>query len=300
MNKIDKALERQIDRNKTKNILNAVLDQTIETDPNFLAALEDLLAGDPEIRSDVALESAISSAAKLLLQRLYAINQYLQIDAAKTCALERIYRRTWRRIVATHDIQAALRNYHYPALQRWVARAYPRHFVKALRSVPAIGHVVCAEYSPSLQIALLHLDPPSLQPPLLDIGCGSSAALLRHLRALHMEAYGIDRLVEKPAPHLQQVDWFDYHFEPETWGTITSNMAFTNHLLYAYHHESARLNQYVITFNKIVESLIIGGSFHYAPSVPFLEQTLDPGRYRVETFPITRDISMTRTRRMLR
>ncbi len=122
MKKIEQALQRQLELNQTKNMLYAQLDQIIEIDLDFLAALEELLPRGPASFPEPGLEAAISSASRMLLQRLYAINQFLHIDEPKRQQLERIYRRTWRRIVETQNIQATLNDYHYPALTKWIAR----------------------------------------------------------------------------------------------------------------------------------------------------------------------------------
>jgi hypothetical protein len=298
MPRINKALQQQLDLNRTKNLLYAQLNQIIEIDPDFLAALEDLLASDKRSPAEQSQPDNSAIAAHLLLERLYAINQFLQVDEQQVRELESIYRRTWQRIVTTQDIRATLRDYHYPELANWIARLYPQDFREQLRTSPTIGHVICAEYSPQLQIDLLKLDLSAIPQPVLDIGCGGTAGLVRHLRALQIESYGIDRQIEKAETYLQQLDWFEYEFEPETWGTLISNMAFTNHLLYAYHHDSAQLESYLRKFKDIIAALAIGGSFHYAPSLPFVEQRLAATVYRVERSAVVTDISLTRLMRI--
>ncbi len=298
MNKLVVAIRRQIELNKTKNMLYARLGQVIEIDPTFLVVLEELVAKDAETMSDLALQDAVSFASKTLINRLYSINQFLQIEEEKAHDLESIYLHTWKKIIATKDIHSTLKNYHYPALARWIASLYPKHFVKRLQWLPTVGHLVCGEYSPEFQIELLRIDLRALKQPLLDIGCGTSAGLVRYLRALGIEAHGFDRHIEEGGPHLQQSDWFDYRFEPYAWGTITSNMAFTNHFLYAYHHDNTQLCLYARKFNEIIESLMIGGSFHYAPSISFIEHSLEASKYQVERFAVVKDISMTRIRKV--
>jgi hypothetical protein len=230
----------------------------------------------------------------MLIKRLYFINQFIQISEQKRRGLESIYRHTWQRIVETKSIQAILKDYHYPHLTNWIASLYPQSFLKHLRDLPTIGHIVCEEYSPQLQIDLLRLDVQTLRQPLLDIGCGSRAGLTRHLRALGIDAYGIDRQIEQGETYLQQTDWLDYELDPDTWGTIVSNMAFTNHLHYVGCHNPAQLELYLQKFKEMIEALTIGGSFHYAPSVPLVEERLDPTVYRVECFEAVGEIHMTR------
>ncbi|HEX2995450.1 MAG TPA: hypothetical protein VHP14_11535, partial [Anaerolineales bacterium] len=133
-----------------------------------------------------------------------------------------------------------------------------------------------------------------------DLGCGSKAGLTRHLRALGMEAYGIDRQIEKEEPYLQQADWLGYKFEPDQWGSVISNMAFTNHLHYVNHHDRAQLELYLRKFKEILEALEIGGSFYYAPGVPFIEERLEVDTYHVEHFDVVGKIQATQITRVAR
>ncbi len=293
MSKIDKALRRQIDRNKTKNILYAQLSQIMEIAPEFLAVLEELLTSNPNALSHSARQSSASFASEILIKRLYTINQFIQVSEQKEHELENIYLRTWQRIVETKDIEAALKEHHYPELATWIASLYPQSFRQPLRSLPTVGQVVCEEYSPQLQIDLLRLDLPNLKQPVLDIGCGSRASLVWHLRSLEIEAYGIDRRIEREEPYLQQISWMDYRFEPDRWGSIVSNMAFTNHLHYVNHHDRAQLELYLQKFKEILESLMVGGIFTYAPSVPAVEESLEAKIYRAERFDGVREIQAT-------
>ena len=161
-------------------MLYAQLDRIIEIDPDFLAALEELLKNGSEFFSEPAWQAAISFASETLIKRLYTINQFIRVSEQKKHELEGIYRRSWQRIVETKNIQAMLMEHHYPELTEWIASLYPQSFRKPLRDVPTVGKVVCEEYSPQLQMDLLRLDIHTLEQPLLDIGCGNAAALTRH------------------------------------------------------------------------------------------------------------------------
>jgi len=297
LSRLDDALQRQIDLNQTRNVLHTRLGQTIEIDPEFLAVLEELCAKDGQAFSEAALQDAISFASKTLMKRMISINQFLQIDDEKTHDLENIYLHTWKRIIKTRDIPSTLRNHHYPALTRWMSGLYPEHFIEQLKSSPAIGHVVCEEYSAELQARLLGIDIQTFKQPLLDIGCGNSAGFVRYLRTFQKQAYGFDRRIENEESFLQQSNWLDYRFEPGAWGTIVSHMAFTNHFIHVFHHDKTQLNLYGRKFNEILGSLAAGGSFHYAPGLPFIEQGIDPEKYQVEQLVVIKGISTTRITR---
>ena len=57
-----------------------------------------------------------------------------------------------------------------------------------------LNNTVCGGYSPSLQLRVLDLIYERLAEPVLDVGCGRDAPLIRHLRERGVEAFGIDRI----------------------------------------------------------------------------------------------------------
>ena len=60
---------------------------------------------------------------------------------------------------------------------------------------------------------MLGLNIESIIQPVIDIGCGKKAALVKLLREQGVEAYGIDEDVI-PEEHLIRADYMDYTFEP--------------------------------------------------------------------------------------
>ena len=249
--------------------------------PSFLAALEELLNPNLSDKPEEDCVEFVSFTAKELVKRLYSINPYLQVSKEAVENLEQIYRQTWQRIKKTQDIKSTLHEFHYPELSKWVAKLYPEEFQERLRLSPGIGHVAYGEYSAELQIELLGIDTAHIKPPIIDIGCGSQANLVVYFRSLGIEAHGIDRSLETHKPYLTRMDWLDYCFEPNRWGTIVSNMGFTNHLNYAYLHDYSQLERYLLKMKEIVESLTKGGYFYYAPSLPFVEDRLSTKNYKV-------------------
>jgi hypothetical protein len=280
---IENSIKQQLEANRSKNLLYENVEQIIEIEPGFLAALEELLdATRAKNQPENIPSEVVSFAAQALLKRLYAVNQYLSIGDQQIEELKEIYRQTWLTMLGTGNVRSVLRQVHYPALSRWLAALYPKEFRKHLRSAPEVGGVVYEEYSARLQIELLQIDVAELKQPVLDIGCGSHANLVRHLRSLGIAACGFDRQLEIREPYLAQSDWFEYPFEPGRWGSIVSNMAFTNHLNYAYRHDVSRLESYLLKMKEILAALAAGGSFYYAPGLPFVEDHLAPERYKVE------------------
>jgi len=248
----------------------------MELEPCFLNAMQ-VAASQSEIPPDEAITFAMLS----FLDSLHSVNPYLQISGPKIAALELIYRQTFHHIKQSGEIDAILKTYHYPALACWLGPLYPPEFRQGLRASPVVREVVYGEYSAQLQIELLGLDFTHLKSPVLDIGCGRQAHLAKHLYTLGFDVHGIDSRLKARAPYLKQADWFDYGFETEKWGTIISNMAFTNHLNYAYRHDSTQLKAYLLKAREIFASLALGGSFYYAPGLPFIEDKLPREHYRI-------------------
>lgn len=204
--------------------------------------------------------------------------------------LKEIYKLSWQAMQQTRNICLVLREIHYPALAQWLAPLYPKAFLKQLRYQGEVGHIVNEEYSAEFQIDLFDLNISRIKQPVLDIGCGSRANLVRYLRSLGVEAFGIDRYLKIHEPYLDQIDWFEYTFCKGSWGTIVSNMAFTNHLNFAYLHDFSQFEPYLLKMNEILESLQGSGSYYYAPALPFIEDRLVAHSYRVDRQPVTGDI----------
>ncbi len=294
MPSIQESIQQQLNINQSKNLLFEYIQQSMSVAPSFLAALETLLISDTGHPPEEAYAGFVSFTANEMVKRIYAINPYLRVGPADTAALEQIYRQTWQLIQQTRDIKTTLNAFHYPALSKWLAGLYPEEFQKSLRGSPGVGRVTYEEYSAEFQIELFGLDLASLQEPILDVGCGSRANLVRHLRAAGLEAYGIDRCVDTSCPYILQVDWFDYRFEKDRWGTLISNMGFTNHLNYAYRHDFSQLERHLLKMKEMMEALAPGGCFTYAPGLPAVEEAFPAQQYIIQREQKNQDLSVSR------
>jgi hypothetical protein len=293
MQSIKVSIKQQLDVNKSRNLLFENITQIMNVEPSFLAALEELLNSNLSDQSADAYEDVVSFTAKELVKRLHSINPYLQVGQAHVEDLEQIYRQTWQIIKETRDIKTTLNEFHYPELSKWLTTLYPENLQSLRKSSASVSPLTYAEYSAELQVELFGIDTAQIKQPVIDIGCGSQANLVRYFRSVGIEAYGVDRHLQICQPYLHQLEWFDFYFEPGKWGTIVSNMAFTNHLNYAYRHDISQLEGYLAKMKEILESLSIGGYFRYAPSLPFVEDKLSSARYRVEREQKIRDVSVT-------
>lgn len=139
--------------------------------------------------------------------------------------------------------------------------------------------VVASEYAPDIQLAVLGLKLSDVTSPVLDVGCGSRALLVRHLRGLGHDVTGIDRDATEEAT---RADWLTFDYGAARWKTVLSHLGFSLHFLRAHRASEDDARKYAETYIRITRSLMPMGIFAYAPSLPFFESVLPAGRFRVE------------------
>ncbi|TFL16557.1 class I SAM-dependent methyltransferase [Jannaschia formosa] len=146
----------------------------------------------------------------------------------------------------------------------------------------AADEPLCAHYSPGLQLRLLDITPTDMPGPVLDLGCGEDAALVHELHRLgRIDAWGLDALCETNG-HLFRGDWNDARFTPAAWGTILAHHSFSLHAFRAHlHGPDTTATRHARTYMRILASLKPGGSFRYAPALPFLEDLLPADQWLV-------------------
>lgn len=179
---------------------------------------------------------------------------------------------------------------HHVALWQF-GRAFVKSQFAVDESVP--GPIPpCFEYDPEFQLKLWGIPPEKVRErlvePVLDLGCGQQAALVRWLRERGVDAYGVDKLAE-PGEFVQQGDWLDTPLEPGRWGTIISHMGFSNHFFHHHLRTDGHPERYARRFMDILRALKPGGRFLYAPGLPFFEPLLPEGWVEVVTRPIDVD-----------
>jgi hypothetical protein len=145
--------------------------------------------------------------------------------------------------------------------------------------------VVSAEYAPDLQLEILGLDPDLLPEPVLDLGCGKEGRLVAALRARGKDARGVDRLAE-PGPALSRGDWLDVPLAPGGFGAVLSHLGFSLHFLHHHLRQGGDAARYALRYMAVLRALRLGGVFAYAPGLPFVEEHLPPGVWRVERSPV--------------
>lgn len=152
------------------------------------------------------------------------------------------------------------------------------------RAVP-LREVVSAQYTPELQLRVLGLDPAALAAPVLDLGCGAEARLVRWLVARGVDARGVDRAAE-PSDRVERGDWLSVPLAPASLGTIVSHLGFSLHFLHHHLRPGGEALRYARRYMDVLRALRPGGTFAYAPGLPFVEAHLPAAVWRVETSPV--------------
>jgi hypothetical protein len=140
---------------------------------------------------------------------------------------------------------------------------------------------VSAEYSPELQLTILGLGLEGLAEPVLDLGCGERAELVRYLRARGKAAVGIDRYLSVE-DGVRELDWFSLPLVPDSWGTVIAHQSFSLHFLHHHLGSGPEPERYARRYREILGAVRRGGAFVYAPGLPFLEPLLSDREFRVE------------------
>ncbi len=154
----------------------------------------------------------------------------------------------------------------------------------------ALNRVISGRYAPQLQWAALGLSPDSLKGPVLDLGCGEDAFLVRGLRDLGIEAYGIDR--RAPQDVGLSGDWLTWDYGRDRWGTVISHLGFSLHFLHHHLGSEEQAARYAHAYLRIVRALVPGGTFAYVPSLPFFETHLPEGLCQLTHHPLPEELRL--------
>ncbi len=224
------------------------------------------------------------------LRWLQSRSQFLALDDAALEALATLHRDALREGAAALGAAAdaaALAAAVEPILDRYVAGLWDlvRRLERPGDAQAALQEVVSAEYDPALQLRILGLDVAGLAEPILDLGCGAGAHLVRWLRARGLAAVGIDRAAE-PAEGILRADWLETPLVPGSLGTAISHQGFSLHFLHHHLRPGGEAARYARRYMEILRALRPGGRFAYAPGLPFIEEHLPPAAWRVERTPV--------------
>ena len=276
MDKYFQIIDKLILFNQGKNLFIEDNEMTLKFDEETLKVISDL--ENINIESEKIL---IDYAADKALEEFCRINQYYTFNSPAKSDLRKIYEALFYSIKKREiSIQIIAKN-HYQNLKQWLLATNP--FAEKIYSNAGseISPVACSEYSPDLQMKILRIDINTLLSPVLDIGCGKQGSLVKYLNNVGIETYGIDRFSFEE-DNLINSDWLEYDYGNKKWGTIISNLGFSNHFNHHHLREDGNYIEYGKKYMDVLKSLKIGGRFHYAPAIKFIEQHLDNEQFKIQ------------------
>jgi len=272
MDRFIENIDKQIELNQDKNILldNLEIFQFANETVIAISTIDKVNPDSRQFLIDYATDKAIEEFCR--------VNQYYSFGSKAKSDLKQIYSDLFESFQAKTDSIEYISKKHYEKLKKWLKESNPFAEKMYINADKKINPVACSEYSPKLQINILQIDIEHLIQPVLDIGCGSYGHLVDYLKNLGIEIYGIDRF-NFTASNLITADWLEYDYGKEKWGTIISNLGFSNHFNHHNLRENGNYIEYGKAYMNILHSLKIGGHFHYAPDLPFIEKYLDNNQF---------------------
>lgn len=287
LEKYKAVIKEQIIKNYLKNIFNqskSLLSFNGDTAKTIID-----MKSLPKL-SDIEKVSLVNYASGAFVDAIYNDNQYLNFTNKDIEEIKNVYYKLFDDIDNGLDIEQIEKN-HYSRITDVLKLTNRMVAELNTNNEEYIRTYVCSEYSAKFQLDLFSLNLNEVQEPILDIGCGEKGYLVEYLVSKGFDAFGIDRN-HKTKAHFEEINWFDYQFVENTWGTIISNLSFSNHFIKNYLNKN-NVELYAKTYMAILKSLKVGGKWYYAPSLPFVEKLLSDKTYKVVTIPFHDDFSKT-------
>lgn len=280
MNDLTDWIDKQIRFNQSKNFFHRTDEGTLRFADSTVKKIREIHPIHPSHQAVL-----IDYTTEKVLEELCRINQYYAFGVEDKNELKEIYTQLLLRIEEKIIPVEEIEKEHYEKLSAWLAKTNP--FAEKLYSKkePKLQPVTCAEYNARLQMDILRINLTDIQTPVLDVGCGRKMNLVHHLRRHNIEAYGIDRFAGKQ-DFCENADWLQYEYGTERWGTIISNLGFSNHFHHHHLREDGDFVRYARKYMEILHALQSGGSFFYAPSLPFIEKHLPENQFAVENYTV--------------
>lgn len=281
MNRFIQSIDKQIAFNQGKNIFLDNL-EIFQFAGETVTTVSKINSIDPDSKQyliDYTTDKAITEFCR--------VNQYYTFDLKAKSDLRCIYADLFENCRTRTNSIEDISKEHYEKLKSWLKEhnSFGERIYK--NNKEKVSPVACSEYSPQLQIEVLQIDTKQILQPLLDIGCGSKASLVNYLKDQGIEAFGIDR-AKFQSPFLITADWLEYEYGIEKWGTIVSNLGFSNHFNHHHLREDGNYIAYGKTYMNILRSLKTGGCFHYAPNLPFIEKYIDSKLFELKRYEINK------------
>lgn len=278
MNELKEYIDLQIEFNQSKNLFYKEIQNSMKFKKLIFNVIPYLVEISPN-----NLNTLVGYTTEKVLQEFCRVNQYFSFKENDIIELNKIYQNLYYNLIDKKQHINSISQTHYENLKFWMEKTNPFSREAYRENEPVIESVVCSEYSAFLQKSILQLNNVQLLEPILDIGCGKAGNLVRDLRKNGFEAYGIDRFTSDLL-YTEKADWLIFDYGIKKWGTIISNLGFSNHFIYNHLRKNGNYIEYANKYMNILRSLKNGGSFHYAPDLPFIEKHLDERDFSINKY----------------
>ena len=270
MDRFTDNIDKQIEFNQGKNILldNLEIFQFANETVKAISNTDRLNFNSIQFLIDYATDKAIEEFCR--------VNQYYSFNSKAKNDLRKIYSDLFGSFQTKTDSIENISKNHYEKLKEWITKSNPFAEEIYKNDDKKVKPVACSEYSPDLQINVLKIDIAHLMQPVLDIGCGNQGHLVNYLKNQGIEVFGIDRF-KFATSNLITIDWLEYDYGKEKWGTIVSNLGFSNH----FNHHNLREDGNYIEYGKTYMNIL-----NYAPDLPFIEKYLDNNQFNLRKYEI--------------
>ncbi len=275
MESFKKNIDKQIDHNKGKNLFKTDSIKNMQFISETLNTIEDINTIDIETENIL-----IDYATDKCLEEFCRVNQYLSFNNADKSKLRTIYVNLITSIKSKKQPINQISENHYQDLKGWIQSSNPYTNDLYTNKGEKLEPITCSEYSAEFQLSVMNIDLTKIMEPVLDIGCGKQANLVNFLREKGIKAFGIDRFAENNSSTIKS-DWLEYDYGNLKWGTIISNLGFSNHFYHQHLRNDGNFLEYAKKYMQILNSLKVGGKFYYAPSLEFIEKYLSSSEYKV-------------------
>ncbi len=274
-----KSIDNQIKSNQDKNLFhknNELFRFSNETIKN-ISSFNELNCHSEQLLIDYTTDKAIEEFCR--------VNQYYSFNSKTKEELKAIYSDLLKNIQNKIFTVEEITRIHFEKLKNWLQES--NSFAEKIYTdkEDTIEPVACFEYSPELQVSILKIDIKQLMHPVLDIGCGRQGSFVNYIKSNKIVAYGIDRF-KFTSPDLDTADWLEYDYGEDKWGTVISNLGFSNHFKHHNLRKDGNYIEYAKKYMDILRSLKVRGSFHYAPDLPFIEKFLDKNQFSIKIYKI--------------
>lgn len=278
--KLKEYINLQIDTNQSKNLFHKNFPEMMS-----VPLLPFEIIQNSKTIADDELQLLIDYTMEKVLQEFCRVNQYFSFSKNDLVVLKTMYQNLYRNIKEKEISADDIFKHHFVKLKQWLEKTNPFAGKMYRQHEAVLEAVACSEYNSELQKEILVLKDIELLEPVLDIGCGKNGSLVKSLIADHIEAYGIDRF-SNTSPCFEKADWLTYDYGFKKWGTVVSNLGFSNH--FAHHHlrKDGDIIRYAQKYMDILRSLKTGGCFCYAPDLPFIEKYLDGKEFSITKYDI--------------